>query len=359
MVKALAISSVNLVLACLSISILLSPSLFYINASGDASACLTEIDVEPEDCLDETMFALFDTIPPEITAPPDIKVAAEKAPIFVDIGMAKVKDRADPFPIVTNDVPANFLFPFGTTIVKWKATDFRGNSAVDYQFVTIVKHPSPPLPFKPKVGIKGNMASLKLDAIPMSVPSGNKVVITGKLIDSNTGQAVQGVNVNIIDNRPLDKRILGNAKTDDEGKFNFIWYANPSERGKDRLMSIIAKFDGTSSYANTVSPDRALKVEVQRLTLDVIVKKQNFGSGERIIVLAAVKTFGDRMIDPDELQARFDGSDVSMIKKATGIYEFMSLPDSKSTPHLFTIKAIKLPSGNMPFGTIVKSVRIK
>ena len=357
----MAILNINLGLAYLSISILLSAPFLNLGANFASAGfeCLTEKDPDPEECADDTLLALFDTQPPEIIAPPDIKVVAEEAPLFVDIGKAKVKDRADALPLVTNNAPTNLLFPFGTTVVKWKATDFRGNSAADYQFVTVVKHPSPTLPFKPKTGTKENMASLKLDLMPSSVPSGNKVLITGKLIDANTGQGVQGVSVSILDNRPLDKRTLGMAKTDDEGKFNFIWYASPSERGRDRLMSVIAKFDGTSSYANTVSPDRSLTVEVERLTLDLIYKKQDFGSGERVIVLVAFKTFGDRMIDPDQMQARFDGRDVTMIKKATGIYEFMSLPDSKPTPHLFIVKAVKLPSKDLPFGSIVKSIRIR
>jgi hypothetical protein len=357
--RALTISHYNVVLACLSVFILLSSPFFYSSANGEPSDCWTQIDIEPEDCADETMFALFDTIPPRITVPPDIKVVAESAPIHVDIGKAVAKDFADPVPVVTNNAPKNMMFPFGTTMVKWKAVDFRGNVAFDYQFVTVVKHPSPTLPFKPATGEKQNLAALKLDPLPYSVPSGNKVLLTGKLIDSNTGEGVKGVNVNILDNRPLDKRTLGIAKTDDEGKFNFIWYTSPTERGKDRLMSIIAKFDGTSSYANTISPDRALKVEVKRVTLDLIFKKQNFGAGERVIVLAAVKTFGDKLIEPDELEARFDGKEVSMVRKATGIYQFMSLPDSTPAPHLFTMKVVKLPSGDMPFGSVVKSLRIK
>lgn len=349
------VPSVSVGLACLSIGILLSVSLFQPEARSD-DRCFKKFDLKG--CPEQTLRILFDAKPPEITAPPDIKVVAEEVPVFVEIGKPKVDDFVDAIPLVTNNAPAHSMFQFGTTVVEWKTTDLRGNSAVAYQFVTVVKHPSPPLPFNPATEPAKNRAALEIKTIPSYVPGGQKVLIAGKLIDANKGDGVQGVNVKILDNRPLDKRMLGEARTDDNGNFNFIWYASPTERGNDRSMSIIAKFDGTPTYGNTVSHDRSLKVQVDRITLDLIYKKQNFGSGDRVIVLAAFKTFGDKTIDPDEMKATFDGREVTMIRQTTGIYEYMSLANAKPA-HLFTVKAIKLPDGELPFGSVVGSVTIR
>jgi hypothetical protein len=346
--------------ACLLVSILVSTAILQ-NASfvmADERDCFSEFDLDECEEAGETLNILLDAQPPTIVAPPDIKVVAEEAPLLVDIGKPKVSDGVDLDPVVTNDAPKDLLFQFGTTVIVWKATDKSGNWAVDYQFVTVVKHPSPTLPFEPITEPQRNVAALKLDPIPSSVLVGKEVLITGKLIDANTGAAVQGVRVNIFDHRPLDLRVLGKAKTDDEGKFNFLWYATPTVRGKDRPMSIFAEFEGTPAYANTVSYNRSIMIEVERLTLDLFYKKQNFGSGERVVILAAFKTFGDKLIDPDELVAKFDGKEVSMIRKSTGIYEYMSLPNTKSA-HLFTVRATKFIEGNLPFGSVVEAVTIR
>ncbi len=346
--------------ACLLAGILVSTAILQ-NASfvmADERDCFEEFDIDECEEAGETLYLLLDAQPPKIVAPPDIKVVAEEAPYLVDIGKPKVNDDVDLDPTVTNDAPKDLLFPFGTTVIVWKATDKSGNWAFDYQFVTVVKHPSPTLQFKPITEPQKNTAALKLDAVPNSVLVGKEVLITGKLIDANTGAGVQGVHVNIFDHRPLDLRVLGKAKTDDEGKFNLIWYATPSVRGKDRPMSIFAEFEGTSAYTNTVSYNRSMMIEVERLTLDLFYKKQNFGSGERVVILAAFKTFGDKLIDPDELVAKFDGREVSMIRKSIGIYEYMSLPDTKST-HLFTVRATKFVEGSLPFGSVVGAVTIR
>lgn len=344
--------------AILSLSVLVSTSFLNPNLNysfADDEDCLKEFDID--ECPDQTALILLDTRAPDITAPPDIRIVAEEEPVFIDIGKPQVFDLVDPVPVVTSDAPEDLMFKFGTTIVKWKATDMMGNTGVDYQFVTVVKHPSPTLPFKPLEDTKKRMTTLKIDPIPTNLRAGERIMLTGKLIDSRTGEGVQAVHVRILDNRPLDKRTLGVAKTDDEGKFSFIWYVNPSQRGKDRLMSVIAKFDGTPAYANSVSHDRSLKVQVERITLDLFHKKENFGSGDRVVVLAVFKTFGDKLIDPDEIEARFNGREVTMIRKGIGIYEYMSLANSKA-PHLFTVHGIKFPEDRLPFGSVVGSVVI-
>lgn len=350
-------NSVTGLVALVAIAVLLSPSLFvYESSARKPDNCFRELDIDK--CPFQTVLFLLDREPPDITAPPDIKVAAEQVPVKIDIGEPIVFDNVDPLPMVTNNAPSDLMFPLGTTIVEWKAMDLMGNLSVDYQFVTVVRHPDPTLPFKPSTEPMNKRPFLKIDPIPHAVAKGDQVIITGKLIDANTGDGIRGVSVSVLDNRPIDIRTLGNAKTDDEGNFTFIWQANPTERWKDRHMSVIAKFDGSPTYARTVSYDRSMIVEVEKITLELFYTKVNYGSGERVMVFAAFKTHGDRLIDPDKMRATFDSREVIMIRKDTGIYEFVSLPPAKSI-HVFTLKGEKFVEGKLPFGTVVNSVLIK
>ncbi|GEM_PF-6550223 len=58
------------------------------------------------------------------------------SPIAVDLGMVTAFDNCDPTPTLINDAPS--LFPIGTTIVTWTATDDSGNSATAEQSVTVL-----------------------------------------------------------------------------------------------------------------------------------------------------------------------------------------------------------------------------
>jgi len=77
-----------------------------------------------------------DTACPVLVAPADI--AAEQTSrdgTPVDIGQALAADICDAAPAVTNDAPD--VFPLGTTIVTWSATDAAGNPVAATQKITI------------------------------------------------------------------------------------------------------------------------------------------------------------------------------------------------------------------------------
>lgn len=75
-----------------------------------------------------------DTTDPVITAPADITVISS-VPVAVNIGTASATDDTDPSPVITNDAPA--LFPLGSTMVTWTATDALGNFSTATQNVTV------------------------------------------------------------------------------------------------------------------------------------------------------------------------------------------------------------------------------
>ena len=78
-----------------------------------------------------------DTTPPTIIAPANITKIATGDLTNVNLGNPEVSDDTDNNPLVTNDAPAGYNFPLGTTQVMWTAIDNYGNSNSSIQFVTI------------------------------------------------------------------------------------------------------------------------------------------------------------------------------------------------------------------------------
>ena len=99
-------------------------------------ALVTVTDDDGATNTDGVMIEFEDTLPPQITAPPNI-TAECTAPYgtAVTLGNPTTTDACDASPVVTNDAPA--LFPLGTTAVTWNAQDGSGNQAVAEQDVTI------------------------------------------------------------------------------------------------------------------------------------------------------------------------------------------------------------------------------
>jgi hypothetical protein len=81
---------------------------------------------------------LTDTTAPVLTVPADA-TATSDIPVAVAIGTATATDIFTPVTI-NNDAPA--LFPVGSTIVTWTATDANGNSVTGTQTVTVTAPPA-------------------------------------------------------------------------------------------------------------------------------------------------------------------------------------------------------------------------
>ena len=107
------------------------------DASGNAATAEQQVTVE-------------DTTAPTLTVPDDVsaeQTARDGTP--VDIGQATASDICDANPAVTNDAPA--VFPLGTTVVTWTATDASGNVVEGQQRVTVVDTTAPALTIPPDV----------------------------------------------------------------------------------------------------------------------------------------------------------------------------------------------------------------
>ncbi|MCB2205216.1 S8 family serine peptidase [bacterium] len=83
---------------------------------------------------------LTETIPPTITAPPDLILSADPGQCSRDgagvmLGTPTVDDNCPHTLVVTNNAPASY--PVGVTTVTWTVTDGAGNSSTAVQKVTI------------------------------------------------------------------------------------------------------------------------------------------------------------------------------------------------------------------------------
>jgi len=89
---------------------------------------------------------IVDTTAPTITPPQDITVeAVSKSENLVDLAVPKVSDNVE-VASITNDAPA--VFPVGTTIVTWTATDISGNVSEYAQTVSVVDTTQPVITIK-------------------------------------------------------------------------------------------------------------------------------------------------------------------------------------------------------------------
>lgn len=68
-----------------------------------------------------------DTRPPQIKAPPPVVVESATAPVALDIGVPLVFDVVDLDPSIERDGPSSY--PYGVSVVRWRATDASGNSS--------------------------------------------------------------------------------------------------------------------------------------------------------------------------------------------------------------------------------------
>ena len=108
---------------------------------GETVVTWTAIDNYENVVSNTQLITVIDTTAPEIVAPSDIRVEAiDPFENHIDLVGVRVSDAVD-IKSVSNDAPN--IFPLGTTIVTWVATDISGNVASDRQNV-IVEDTIPP-----------------------------------------------------------------------------------------------------------------------------------------------------------------------------------------------------------------------
>jgi hypothetical protein len=98
-------------------------------------------DSSGNEVSDIQVVTVEDTTAPELTVPEDITVEATGSETEVELGSASAIDLVDGEVEVSNDAPEGFVV--GTTFVTYTATDSSGNTAEDFQSVTVTDETSP------------------------------------------------------------------------------------------------------------------------------------------------------------------------------------------------------------------------
>ncbi len=111
---------------------------------GDTDVTVTATDASGNSGEHTITVRIVDTTPPALTAPADIEVGqteldgspATHPEIAAFLAGATATDICDAAPIITTDAPS--MFPVGTTVVTFTATDASGNPGVGSASVTVV-----------------------------------------------------------------------------------------------------------------------------------------------------------------------------------------------------------------------------
>jgi uncharacterized repeat protein (TIGR01451 family) len=111
------------------------------NTNGSVASCTQNITV--------IAGSGSDTTPPELTVPPNVSVTTLSCTATLDdeLGTAEASDSGacgGSVTITRTGVPANFVFPTGTTTIIYTATDAAGNTATGLQLVTVTESPAQP-----------------------------------------------------------------------------------------------------------------------------------------------------------------------------------------------------------------------
>ena len=140
------------------------------NLTGNAASCSQNVTV--------TVTSSGDTTPPTLVVPPNVSVTTSSCTATLDdeLGTAEASDPAGTcngsVTITRTGVPANFVFPTGTTTILYTATDAAGNTATGLQLVTVTESPAVP----PTISAPANV----------SVNTGPGATICGTIVSNAT-----------------------------------------------------------------------------------------------------------------------------------------------------------------------------
>ena len=112
------------------------------NTNGNVASCTQTVTVAVNS---------GDTTPPVLDVPPNVSVTTGSCTATLDeeLGTATATDSGNcngdgSVSVSRSGVPANFVFPTGTTIITYTATDASGNTATGTQTVTVTESPAVP-----------------------------------------------------------------------------------------------------------------------------------------------------------------------------------------------------------------------
>ncbi|MCJ8306757.1 MAG: DUF5011 domain-containing protein [Nitrosopumilus sp.] len=176
--------------------------------------------------------ASADTTPPTITVPANIAKEATGTLTKLTIQNATATDASTPIIINHNGtIPMNNGFPLGVTIINWTATDSSGNTATDYQTITL-QDTTPPvltlngeslitIPYNSEYIdaratatdlVDGNLTESIVITTQVDTKIPNTYTITYDVVDSYGNQAISISRIVTVSSIPIDD--INDARVD-------------------------------------------------------------------------------------------------------------------------------------------------
>jgi hypothetical protein len=109
------------------------------NLTGNVASCTQTVTLNTSGAPDN--------VPPNLHVPQDVTTTTASCSVVLDdeLGVATAEDNCTAsVNVVRTGVPANFIFPTGTTVITYTATDAAGNVATGTQLITVTESPAIP-----------------------------------------------------------------------------------------------------------------------------------------------------------------------------------------------------------------------
>ena len=156
----------------------------------------------------------------------------------------------------------------------------------------------------------------------------DNVVFSGSLVNTNTGNGIEGKTITIYRAGPIIPISLITVATDRDGMFSAQWTAK-LERSIDTPVTVFAQFDGDDDALPSRTGKTSFKISLKPLELIMTTdgNKNRYSLGDEAFFSVAFTDGAGNFVDPDFLRATYDGNFVEMSHLAIGRYTF-------ETPHL-------------------------
>ncbi len=175
---------------------------------------------------------------------------------------------------------------------------------------------------------------LTLNRVPTSVYFGDEITVTGRLLEGTTGQGIIGVNVKLIDNEPVDQKVLVSVTTRKYGYFTASWTATTNDPNRYSVVHLIAKFDGSTQYTPAVSKERTIVVRLLPLEIKFYGLKNSYKQDESIEIIFTLTSLRNP-VAPGTMRVSFDGKPVSVADYGLGNYLYETSPLSRGQHQFF------------------------
>lgn len=184
------------------------------NLNGNVASCVQTVTV--------TVPNSGDTTPPTLAVPPNVTTTTASCTATLDdeLGVATATDTGTcngSVTITRTGVPANFVFPTGTTTIIYTATDAAGNVATGLQLVTVTESPAVPPTVNAPASILTGLNTGGVGGASCGTVVADATLGTASANDNCPGVTVARTGVPAGNNFPVGDTIITYTATDRSG----------------------------------------------------------------------------------------------------------------------------------------------